>query len=260
MKYIDTHVHIGDYRLVSEALKTSKYRGYYRLYDSLVCESVQLQDNFISKNEFVFGIPIVVAEIPIFEANSFLYNYSMTKTNVLPIYLIGDNPQFYINEQSYILKEHFIHHNSNDWKDRFSSYDYLNSKDGFLLLHSLASIRIEYIKLLRSNFPKLHIIIAHMGRDGKNTFDYMASILSEFKSDSKIFFDTSTVNIPEYLKFGINKIGSTRILYGSDFPYECSGLEVPSNFYNVLFDLDLTISELENICFKNALQILNSCR
>lgn len=259
MRCIDSHVHIGDYRIVEEALKSSPYKGYYRLYDDLTSESVKFQDSFISKNELVFGIPIVLAEISIRDSNRFLSNYSANAKNVFPIYLIGDDIEFYKTESSYFLKEHFIVHDFNDRKNRSPYYDYLNMHNGFLLIHSLSSIRIDYIKYLRKNFQKMRIIIAHMGRDGKNTFEFMNSILTEFKNDSDIFFDTSTINIPEYLKYGIKTIGASRILYGSDFPYSCSGMEEPKDFYSALFKIGLTSYELEQICYKNSNEILHLC-
>ena len=134
------------------------------------------------------------------------------------------------------------------------SYEYLDQQDGYLLLHSLASIRVEYVQFLRMNFPNMNIIIAHMGRNGENHFSYMHNILTTFKDDEHIYFDTSTISDIAQLQYGINLIGCDRILWGSDFPYDCRAYS-PFYFYGNLYRLDLLSSELEKILYKNALRI-----
>lgn len=251
MHCIDAHVHIGDYKKVKSLLKTSTLRKKYRLYSSLDAEAMQFQESHISQYDYVFGIPIVLKEISTFDANKYLLEFSSLKKNVIPVYFVGSDRRFYETQKSIILKEHFIHHDWKDVKNRFDSYEYLDQQDGYLLLHSLASIRIEYVQFLRMNFPNMNIIIAHMGRDGENHFSYMHNILSNFKSDEHIYFDTSTITDIAQLQYAINMIGCDRILWGSDFPYDCRE-SVP---YTNLYRLDLVSSELEKILYKNALKI-----
>ena len=260
MLYIDSHIHIGDYEKVKFALEHSIFKEKYRLYSSLSAEAVRLQDNYIHQCDFIFGIPIVLKEISVEEANQFLLSYCLNRKNILPVYLVSNNITFYEKEDVYILKEHFIHHESKHWKERAETYDFLNLRGGFLLIHSLASIRVPYIKLLRKNFPNMNIIIAHMGRDAFNHFDFISSILNEFKNDDKIFFDVSTIHSPKVLSYGIKLIGSKRILFASDFPYECTGKEKISDFYQVFYHLRLSNSELENIFYRNAANIAHLCR
>ena len=254
MHYIDSHIHIGDYNKVKSLLKTSPLRKKYRLYSSLNAEAMKFQETYISQCDYVFGIPIVLKEISTFDANKYLLEFSSFKKNVIPVYFVGSDTSFYEAQKSMILKEHFIHHDWKDVKNRFDSYEYLDQQDGYLLLHSLASIRVEYVQFLRMNFPNMNIIIAHMGRNGENHFSYMHNILTTFKDDEHIYFDTSTISDIAQLQYGINLIGCERILWGSDFPYDCRAYS-PFYFYGNLYRLDLLSSELEKILYKNALRI-----
>lgn len=256
MYYIDSHVHIGNYMQVKKCLKTSEFKNVYRLYSCLNSEALKSQERYISQCKYVFGIPIVLKEISISEANRYLLEFSSHKSNIIPVYFVGTDVSFYESQNSKILKEHFIHHDWEKLQERTSSYEYLSQKNGYLLLHSLASIRVEYVHFLRMNFPKMNIIIAHMGRDGKKHFSYMANILNEFKNDEKVFFDSSTINDAKQLLYAIKVICSSRILFASDFPYECNGEETPFNFYGIFYRLGLPSSDLENLFYKNALRII----
>lgn len=123
------------------------------------------------------------------------------------------------------MKEHFLLHNADDYKSRNLYYEYLNQNNGFLILHCKDKIRENYIRTLRNNFPNMNIIVAHLGRNTVENYYDIYRILSEFKLDSKIYFDISTIHSIDNIMLAIKMLGYDRALYGSDFPYEYNEIE-----------------------------------
>jgi len=122
----------------------------------------------------------------------------------------------------------------------------LNEYNSCLLVHcgryndgSRSSVTsFEYAIELAVNFPKIRVILAHMG--GNDT-----SIVKKATSYSlgieNIYFDTSGISSPVRVEVALRTgLSSDRILFGSDSMW-CS---LRGNFYNVL---DARISESDKI-------------
>lgn len=254
--YIDAHVHVGDYNAVNTALKGTVYKQRYRLYSALNAETVQKQEEYLQQLLCYFAIPIVLKEIGIKQANIYLQEFCKTHESAIPVFFVGDEENVYKQNSSIILKEHFLHHDSEEWINRRESYEYLSSVNGFLLIHSADKVRKEYIKTLRKNFPKMNIIIAHMGRNVFEEFDYTTDIINCFKDDRQVFFDISTVKNDNIILYALNTIGDERILFGSDFPYECKSDVKLWDFTERIKSLDIPKTSKDNIFYKNAIRIV----
>ena len=132
--------------------------------------------------------------------------------------------------------------------DRTNYYDFLNSNDGYLLIHCKDKIRVEYIQKLISNFPNMNIIIAHLGRDTYEKPEFIMQVINNFKDNEKVMFDLSTIHNIDNLLYSIDKVGTCRILYGSDFPFEFKNLYEIKEFKQKILN---TIGYEENIFEKN---------
>lgn len=254
--YIDAHVHVGDYNLVNKVLKESVYKQRYRLYSSLDPEIVEKQEDYLLQLLCYFAMPIVVKEIGVKESNSYLKEFCKTHENAIPVFFVGDREEVYKEGGALILKEHFIHHNYREWKNREESYCYLESNDGYLLIHSADDIRKEYINSLRKKFPKMNIIIAHMGRNVFEDYKFTTEIIDYFKEDKQVFFDISTVKNDNIILYALNALGDERILFGSDFPYECKKDIKLWDFTDRIKALDIPKTSKDNIFYKNTMRIL----
>lgn len=257
MKIIDSHVHIGDYLRIKEILKNTKYINKFRLYSAINPDVIIMQNKYLDDTTGYFAIPIVFKEIDIFEENNYVINKIMRDERALPVPLIDQNRRF-VEGYSLIFKEHFLLHNYLDMKLREDTYTYLNKWGGFLLLHSDDSIRIPYIKKLINNYPYMNIIIAHMGRNVFEDYQFSADVIDHFYKNENILFDTSTITNPEIIKYGIARCGSERILYGSDFPYEKKVTDIEENFIRVLYKLKS--GDFENIVYNNSNKIKKYCK
>lgn len=256
MKYIDTHVHIGDYDKIKIIIETSQYRTQYRLYSAIDPESIRQADDYLEQCESFIAMPIVLKELSVREENEFVLNYCRNNRKAIPMLLVGDNPKRYERNKIRFLKEHFLYHDSSQWEERRDAYEYLNLIHGFLLIHSADTIRIPYIKDLRAMFPNMNIIIAHMGRNVWENYDFTILVIEAFKDDSKIWFDISTITDLKILEYAIKVIGSKRLLYASDFPYEFKCGMTVQTFAQKINSMNISDEEKNNIFYQNATKIL----
>jgi predicted TIM-barrel fold metal-dependent hydrolase len=106
----------------------------------------------------------------------------------------------------------------------------------------------EDVAILAKNFPKLKIISAHLrGIDIRGVIT--------LKNHKNVFLDTSGAQpIAGILEFAVKKIGSERILFGSDV-YFPAGRDIPVQLMAVLASR-IKSSDKENILFKNAKRLL----
>lgn len=100
------------------------------------------------------------------------------------------------------------------------------------------------------SYPDLKIVLAHLG--GLGMYDDVQRYL--LKAGGNVYFDTAYVSF--YLKEDemsrlIKDIGSDRILFGSDYPWEDPGRAV-----EIIRGLDLSDREKESILSKTAVRLL----
>lgn len=104
------------------------------------------------------------------------------------------------------------------------------------------------LKKVLSDFPKLHVIAAHLG--GWEIFETASEILK----DQNCYFDISSC-MPfmsaEKMVDYINTYGDEIVLFGTDYP-----LWTPERETKSFLKLPLSESAKENIAYKNALEIL----
>ena len=258
MLYIDSHVHIGDATLVEKYVTTSEYRNRIRLYAALDSECVATQEDYVNGAAKYFGIPIVLKEIDVHSANEYLEKFAMSHAGCIPVFLVGDDVEVYSRNNATILKEHFLHHKADKWRERKASYAYLNECGGYLLIHCSDSVRIDYVSMLREYYPNMKIIIAHMGRNVYEDPAFSENVIDVFADDEDVFFDTSTIQHPQILEYAYQTIGAERILFGSDFPYEYKKDWDREEIFTTLKKTNICEEDMMKILHSNALRIIEN--
>ncbi|MCC6681359.1 MAG: amidohydrolase family protein [Phycisphaeraceae bacterium] len=75
---------------------------------------------------------------------------------------------------------------------------------------------IREVKLIREKYPNVKLVIAHLGRN--YTLPHARESLVHFKDDPGLYFDNSAVLNPDVLRYTLELLGPSRILYGTDNP------------------------------------------
>jgi len=93
---------------------------------------------------------------------------------------------------------------------------------------------------------------------GRSITSYFDSAMTVAMRNVNIYFDVVGTN-PQHLRFAIDKIGSERIMFGTDWSATWRWLSVPATLHQirlkVLDDAKLTETERENILWKNAARL-----
>jgi Amidohydrolase len=75
---------------------------------------------------------------------------------------------------------------------------------------------IREIREIRSRYPNLILVIAHLGRS--YTLPHAQEALTQLADDRGLYFDNSAVLNPEVHQLALETLGPERILYGTDNP------------------------------------------
>jgi len=75
---------------------------------------------------------------------------------------------------------------------------------------------IEEIKELVRRYPRVRLVVAHLGRSYCTSF--AAEGLPALRECGGVYYDLSAVLNPEVLKIAFEEVGAERLLFGSDFP------------------------------------------
>ena len=85
-------------------------------------------------------------------------------------------------------------------------------------------------------------------------------MIDKLHSDEKIFTDISTIQNPELIKYAFKKFGSSRILYGSDFPAEKNPGIKEKDYIQPALKANLKDDEYDDLFFRNAEEIIRTTK
>ena len=108
----------------------------------------------------------------------------------------------------------------------------------------------ERFASLADSFPDLKLVLAHLG--GLRMWDALRDHL--LAAGENIYFDTAYVSFymgGEEMAELIRDIGTDRVVFGSDYPWE-----EPGRAAEIIRDLDLSEAEEDAIFFSNAAELL----
>lgn len=88
-----------------------------------------------------------------------------------------------------------------------------------LIVHANFKNKSKQIHNILSIAPKLQIIVAHMGRGHIYTDEMVYDLIDEFKGNTNVYFETSTVGRIQVIEYACKTIGSNRLMFGTDYPF-----------------------------------------
>jgi len=126
--------------------------------------------------------------------------------------------------------------------------DYASSKGLLVYIHcsGFGLSHPRAIKHLCSLYPELNFIIGHMAQGSIEAVE-----IAE-KYDN-IFLETSICHDKKFIEYAVKRIGSNRILFGSDYPYSNIKMELSK-----ILNLNIPFEDKLNILRFNSLSLLQS--
>jgi len=252
--FFDTHVHIGKKSFMSRIKDQNKQLpGYLGGLENDWKKYVKLAEiNHIYK-ALIF--PFTFEEVEYSSANKYISQaYDLNQELFIPFYIINEqlSPKELEGQTLFGIKEHFYITRNTDISNYFPVYDFLQQTDKLLFIHPHMNDRVERVQLIKKNFPKLKIILAHSGRKWPFTGDDVLDlVLPALKSYEDIYFDTSTILNPKVISEMVNVIGSHRVLFGSDYPFEHPEADIYKAELGVIDKLKISNEDRENIIRNN---------
>lgn len=200
--------------------------------------------------------PFTFEEINLSKANEYILEaYEKNQELIIPFFLISEHLPLEGIDTSIVhgIKEHFYLTRNKDVQAYFRIYDFLEHKGLFLLSHPHMDERVSRIKLIKKNFPRLKIILAHAGRKWPFTGDeVLEKIIPELKVFEDVYLDTSTIRDKNVIEGMVKRIGSERILFGSDYPFSTGdGEDVYDKELAVIEEANITDKHKEKMLYKN---------
>ncbi|MEM2985127.1 MAG: amidohydrolase family protein [Candidatus Freyarchaeota archaeon] len=117
----------------------------------------------------------------------------------------------------------------------------------------------NHLASVAERYPRLNIVGAHLGSySAENPGIWFEEMMQVVEQYDNIYTDTSAVD-PELVRRAVNRVGSEKILFGSDYPvvltYCDRKVGMLLNLGNIL-NLDISTEDKINILGKNAKKIL----
>ena len=202
------------------------------------------------------SFPFPLEEVDSAEANNFVLSAAQEyPEKIIPFVLIDQEPERWIDGGTKGFKQHFLL--APERYPLSQVYRRVEASGLPLIAHFTTGKASVEAREILSIAPDIKLIFAHMGRQVPNTGKGVLDIVAEFKEFKQVFFETSTVWDSEVVRRAIDIVGSERILFGSDFPFngdtEDGSIRKEISFVDAATD-DLLIRK--NILGNNILRLL----
>lgn len=270
-KIIDFHCHIhkGEWELRDEESEKDWALSHARVYRENKCDEEAILANMAEagiSQTVLFARPSAYVDLN--KANTEVLALGKKYPNqLIPFAIFSDNLEEFINHGARGVKIHTWSlrkvsdrtpaGNEVFWRGVEKFLPLINEKKLPIVLHA-GPDRAERVINISKSYKDLTIVVAHLGADflPQNQFkpeiNQVLETLEKVKGLDNVFFDVSVIFDPLIIQSAIQKLGSDRLLFGSDFP-----ASVPTKLINILKEMKLSDGDLENIFYKNAARILN---
>jgi uncharacterized protein len=104
---------------------------------------------------------------------------------------------------------------------------------------------------LAAKYPDVPVILGHMG-----VSEYVKQAVSIARRQDNVFLETSVVGWMPLLLEGFRRVGSSKLLFGSDHPYNPLPMEVEKISRHAAREARLTPDDLHRVFAKNILSLL----
>ncbi len=117
--------------------------------------------------------------------------------------------------------------------------------------------RISDVKRMAEKFPKAKIIVAHFGKYLSADEKLIDQFINLASTHENVYLDTSGVVLTHKIREAVQRIGSHRIIFGTDGPHEePDTVSFARRELEKIKALKLNLIDEENILGKNILRIL----
>ncbi|MDR2116215.1 MAG: GNAT family N-acetyltransferase [Planctomycetaceae bacterium] len=258
MQIIDSHVHLG----VHSHCETDGNNLPFDLYNG---ESVFVKTMDAVGVERAIVFPITHREFNVVRSNEYILDaYRKHPDKLIPFCRIDENLKNNLEQGFKGAKLHLVYEDLKI-KDIHTALKLLEDRNVPLLLHANfdkdnPKLKVQQVKEILSVVPNLFLILAHCGRGRPNTTQHVIENATVLKKYDRVYFETSTMEYPltgngEIVKQLCNILGSERILFGSDYPYQ-KDLEY-ANHIAWLKKIPLSESDLQKVACGNAYRLFN---
>lgn len=246
----DIHAHFYDARVLAPEAFSNSFAGSTEIgYEAyLKLQSAWMAD--LCPNEGLF-FPYPVNKKDVDSANQLMLKELKKHPSCRSLLMI--RPEDAPSHIEQVIKKHNlsgfkVYHNLADRKDTFNAevgeylplwaWEIANKSGLCIMLHLVKSRALsdinnqQYIRDYCQKYPNAKLILAHAARGfcSRHTIEGIHSI----KDLDNVFFDTSAICESETLEVILKTFGTTRLMYGSDFPeseVHCRPFSVGDGFY-----------------------------
>lgn len=244
MQIVDFHVHIG---------KSEKFDLYYTLeqYNNLM-ESTGIKHAVI--------MPNVSSEVPSHTANDDLLELEPAE-DLFSVFLLVDPKDksiiTQIKENKSVVKGLKYHPSVHQEPvDSILLQPFIDKaiKNNIPILVHCGRDKLSnmtYLITAAKRNPKAKFIAAHMGGAAAELI-YIAIERLAAENVKNIWLDSSAINLPSLIEFGVAKLGINRILFGSDVPYGDLRMSIACVDFTTL-----SKEEKEKVFYENSKQLIS---
>lgn len=253
MKIIDAHVHLG----IPEHRKKKTDSLSFRLYNDYNSFLKCMDKSHIER---AIILPIPHRDFSSELSNEYLLEASEKSSNrLIPFCRIDNNIEKNLRYGFKGAKLHLVYEDL-EIKNLKQELKLLEEYNVPLLFHAKFKNKVQQVKEILKYAPNLSLILAHMGRGNINTDEGIVENAQALKRFDRVFFETSTVKNTTRKENSINTvcdiIGSKRIIFGTDYPFEKEKQDYDSRvseFCNVIKNKNT----LSDIMYNNIFYLLN---
>lgn len=250
----DGHVHVGGKELWGEVREENRgLLGYRYMPENRWERYVKLAHKQSIFKAVIFPYPFEESDTE--AANRYITEaYHKNRELFIPFWLISNTLTETMIRQNNVrgLKEHFYLSRNLDRKYFFPAYDLLQQTGLFLIIHPHMKERVEKVRFVKENFPRLKIILAHSGRKWPfSGEEVLETVVPALKDYDDLYFDTSTIRDGSTIAGLVRRAGSQRILFGSDFPFFREEEDVYPAELSPILKAGISEKERENILRNN---------
>ena len=218
LRIIDGHTHLGlESFIVDEipAWKLKKPAFQVKMENTPEALIASMEKSGISMS---VAFPFPLEEVDSVQANTYVLDQSrLNPERFIPFSLLDSEPERWIEQGTKGFKQHFLL--APDRFDPLNVYRAIERSKCPLIAHFTTGKALDEARNILEIAPELILIIAHMGRQIPNTGNGVLELVQALKDESRVFFETSTVDEADVMQKAADIIGSDRIIFGSDFPF-----------------------------------------
>ena len=222
---IDAHTHLGLESFIVKKIPEWKLKkpAFQVKMENTPGDLISSMDKYGISRSVTYPFPL--EEVDSVPANTYVLDKCREHSDrLIPFSLLDDEPQRWIEQGSRGFKQHFLLA-----PERFNAADvYKTIADSGLPLiaHFTTGRAVEEARTILEAAPGIKLIVAHMGRQVPDTGEGVLELVKALKDESRVFFETSTVDDTDVMKRAADIVGTGRIIFGSDNPFSSTGHEL----------------------------------